>query len=293
MGLQVATDLELMMADLINAERAKVGLDALHVEMHLNESAQQHSDWMGREGVLMHTGAGGSSSRERMEESGFDLSGSWSTRENVAYVSLTGGFDRSEVEDMHRNLMNSASHRANILSESVDYVGIGLGLGNVSQNGRDYDVAFVTQNFGRTESEVMVQDEVDGETVGVPYTDGEPSGEPMPVMEIPEVTNPNEPNNPDDPDDTEEDPQDEDSGGGGGCFVATAAYGHRMHPDVVSLRDFRDNHLIKSTLGRAFVKTYWKVGPLLAGKVSARGTSGRVTRTLLRPVVVLARRITQ
>lgn len=88
---------------------------------------------------------------------------------------------------------------------------------------------------------------------------------------------------PDDGD--EETPQDPDSGGGGGCFVATAAYGHRREPDVVALRRFRDAHLVNWKAGRAFVRAYWVVGPRMAARVRPDAWSGRAVRAALRPVV--------
>lgn len=93
---------------------------------------------------------------------------------------------------------------------------------------------------------------------------------------------------PEEPED-DEDPQDEDTAGGGGCFVATAAYGDRMAPDVVSLRHFRDHHLIKTKAGRAFVRTYWIVGPKMAQRVSSEGQTGRVLRGVLSRCVSVLR----
>lgn len=92
-------------------------------------------------------------------------------------------------------------------------------------------------------------------------------------------TPPDRPDPDEDPDTgDDETPQDEASGGGGGCFVATAAYGHRTHPEVVALRRFRDQHLIRYAAGRAFVRLYWRAGPAMAARVSPDGLTGRVIR---------------
>ena len=41
------------------------------------------------------------------------------------------------------------------------------------------------------------------------------------------------------------------------CFIATAVYGTRDAPEVRTLRDFRDNILMQSLTGRAFVDLYY------------------------------------
>lgn len=301
MSLEVATDLEVQMVALINAERAKFDLAPVRVELHLNSAAQGHSDWMAQARVLQHEGAGNSNPTERMQATDMDFAGAWTTRENVGYVGLSGAYDAGEVKALHTALMNSPHHRENILAEEVQYIGIGLSEGVITQGGRDYPVAFVTQNFASTTGDVLVQDEINGEDVAVPFSDGEPSGEPIAIQDLlSDSGTPDTPTNPDKPTDNDpsddpdaDDPQNEDDASGGGCFVATAAYGHRMHPDVVDLRTFRDDILVKSAPGRAFVRTYWKVGPVMAKVVKANGGSGHLTRVALRPVVSLARHLIQ
>lgn len=49
----------------------------------------------------------------------------------------------------------------------------------------------------------------------------------------------------------------------GYCFVATACFGDYDHPTVVQLRQFRDQALMVSPLGRSFVSAYYRCGPLL------------------------------
>lgn len=292
MAQQLATPLELRLVELINEERAANGLPPVNVEVHLNAAAQSHTDWMATTGILSHTGQGGSSASERIEDADFPLEGSWRTAENIAYVSITGIPDRGEADAMHQNLMDSPGHRANILQPDVLYVGIGLSQGVVTQGSTDHDVLFLTQNFANTEGVVSVQKaRPDGWPQTVDYEQGAPVGVPVDVAELPDPQppvfdrdGPVNPTDPTDPDD-EEDPQDPDTGGGGGCFVATAAYGGRSHPDVVALRRFRDETLIRYRAGRAFVRAYWAVGPLMARRVSPSGLSGRALRTGLSALV--------
>ena len=54
----------------------------------------------------------------------------------------------------------------------------------------------------------------------------------------------------------------------GGCYIATAVYGSYEAPEVLILRQFRDEHLQQSTLGRAFIKAYYAVSPSLASQLS-------------------------
>ena len=51
------------------------------------------------------------------------------------------------------------------------------------------------------------------------------------------------------------------SSSSGGCYIATMVYGDYDHPQVLVLRDFRDNVLRKSALGRAFIKFYYRYSP--------------------------------
>jgi len=58
------------------------------------------------------------------------------------------------------------------------------------------------------------------------------------------------------------------SGGGGGCFIDTAAYGFRMAEEAKILGNFYEKLLLTNPLGRAFVRFYYKVSPPLADSLS-------------------------
>ncbi|MBW6491891.1 MAG: hypothetical protein K0B15_11935 [Lentimicrobium sp.] len=53
----------------------------------------------------------------------------------------------------------------------------------------------------------------------------------------------------------------------GGCFIATACYGNYDHPNVIVLRNFRDNVLAKSQFGKLFISLYYFYSPAIAAKI--------------------------
>lgn len=62
----------------------------------------------------------------------------------------------------------------------------------------------------------------------------------------------------------------------GGCYIATAVYGSYDCPEVWVLRRFRDQSLMKTRVGRSFVRAYYAVGP------AAVRFGGAPLRTLVR-----------
>lgn len=53
------------------------------------------------------------------------------------------------------------------------------------------------------------------------------------------------------------------AGGGGGCYIATMAYGSYDHPQVLILRKFRDDVLVKNMFGRILISYYYFISPKL------------------------------
>lgn len=66
-----------------------------------------------------------------------------------------------------------------------------------------------------------------------------------------------------------------------GCYIATAVYGSYDAPEVMVLRRFRDETLQKSTLGRWFIRTYYRWSPSVANKLRNAKGLNRIIRKIL------------
>jgi|SRR6185437_6732449 len=76
----------------------------------------------------------------------------------------------------------------------------------------------------------------------------------------------------------------------GPCFVATAAYGSALAPDVIVLTRFRDDVLLRSTLGSILVDLYYFFSPPLASIVAYHDSLRRLARLMLiRPILQLVK----
>jgi uncharacterized repeat protein (TIGR01451 family) len=73
--------------------------------------------------------------------------------------------------------------------------------------------------------------------------------------------------------------------GGSECFVATAAYGSYLDPQVIVLRAFRDDYLLSSDIGRELVTLYYRYSPPIAETIAANQSLRLLTRVLLAPII--------
>lgn len=70
---------------------------------------------------------------------------------------------------------------------------------------------------------------------------------------------------------------------GGGCFIATACYGISSQ-EVLILKKWRDEKLLKTFSGRIFVKSYYKISPPIAKFLSNNPPFKKIVRVGLNPL---------
>src|SRR5947209_3231873 len=121
---------QLQLFNLVNHERETHGLPKFQWDDHLAQSAATHNRLVTERQELSHQFPGEPPLGERVGATGarFNAAG-----ENLAYAPT--------VEEVHKGLMNSPPHRANILDPKFNAVGISI----VKQG----DELYVVQNFAR------------------------------------------------------------------------------------------------------------------------------------------------
>lgn len=129
------TTREKELLDLVNEQRQKAGLAALRANDKLFQAAREHTANMARQDSLEHT-LDGKGPGERIRDKGYEGFGAG---ENIA------AGQRTPAEAMD-SWMNSPGHRANILGE--DYNEIGIGIASHAQGMLYYTLVFA-QGRGR------------------------------------------------------------------------------------------------------------------------------------------------
>lgn len=110
---------ELKIVELVNAERAKLGLRALAVDTKLSQVARLKSEDMRDKRYFAHQSPTYGSPFDMMRQFGITYR---TAGENIAAGQRT-------PEEAMRGWMNSSGHRANILNSSFTHIGIGHAVG--------------------------------------------------------------------------------------------------------------------------------------------------------------------
>jgi len=77
------------------------------------------------------------------------------------------------------------------------------------------------------------------------------------------------------------------SSGSSGCYIATMAYGDYDHPQVRILRQFRDEVLDKSVVGKWFITIYYQYSPILVQKLKNKKSINSIIRKVLNQFIKL------
>lgn len=106
----------------VNEERAKVGISQLSYNSTMEKYARIKSKDMGDNNYFSHEDLSGKLITEKMKKDGVSYK-AWG--ENIAYIG--GVSDANKLaEQFMTNWMNSSGHRANILSTNFESIGIGV-----------------------------------------------------------------------------------------------------------------------------------------------------------------------
>ena len=84
---------------------------------------------------------------------------------------------------------------------------------------------------------------------------------------------------------TKDKPASKGDGGGGGCFIATAAFGFPLAGQVEILRQFRDRYLLTNAAGKKFVVWYYRNGPAAAHWIMDKPVAKAAVRAALYPLI--------
>lgn len=138
--------------------------EVLAPNLLLEQAAIGHASWMLEADVFAHEGAGASSPGDRIVAAGYDLRGSWSWRENLAWSGTTGVLNlAAAIEAHHAGLYRSAGHRENTFATDIREVGIAQVAGVFTQTGTNFNASMLALNFARSGSDHFI--------TGVAYTD--------------------------------------------------------------------------------------------------------------------------
>lgn len=138
--------------------------EVLAPNLLLEQAAIGHASWMLEADVFAHEGAGASSPGDRIVAAGYELRGSWSWRENLAWSGTTGALSlTSAITAHHAGLYRSAGHRENTFATDIREVGIAQVAGVFTQNGTNFNASMLALNFARSGSDHFI--------TGVAYAD--------------------------------------------------------------------------------------------------------------------------
>lgn len=131
---------EKVLFDSLNRERTARGLPALKWDERLARAARKHAEVMAEENIIQHQLPGEANLVTRAQNEGVGFS---HITENIGKAVYAGEF--------HDGWMQSPGHRANILDENIDSVGIAVVEGG--------ELLFGAEDFARTSAPLTLREQ--------------------------------------------------------------------------------------------------------------------------------------
>jgi len=140
--------------------------------------------------------------------------------------------------------------QANFENQNDEIMQLGFSSVILTENGRNYLLQYMNTVENYTEQEILFSDMVNSFEIFSTLPDASTSTQTIPPTE------------------TMNDWKEETSSEGGGCLIATAAFGSEMAPQVQFLRELRDGKVMTTESGTAFMtgfnQFYYSFSPIVA-----------------------------
>jgi hypothetical protein len=124
---------------------------------YLNDSAEDHSQWMIDQDKFQHAGANNSTPSQRATAAGYNLVAPWGVGENLAWKGQTGTIPNpiQLTTELHAGLfidegIADRGHRTNMLAANFKEIGVGIVSGVFTQNFNNYNSVMVSTDFAYT-----------------------------------------------------------------------------------------------------------------------------------------------
>lgn len=144
-------------ADLAAGTITTAAKQVLAPNSRLETAAQDHSEWMLARDVFSHTGNGGSDPGDRMDDAGYNFTGRWSWRENLAWFGRTSAIDLADaIARHHEGLYRSEGHRVNTFGVEIREAGIAQVEGRFTNNGVTYNASMLSLNYASTGTDLFI-----------------------------------------------------------------------------------------------------------------------------------------
>ena len=138
-------------------------LQPLAFNLLLNDATEDHAEWLLQTNRFSHTGRGNSTTEDRMEAAGYELTGDSAAEANLAMVRSNGTINPlSALEQSLEALFENATTRDRMLDPQYREIGLGFELGRY----RQYNASMLNENFAVSGNDKFITGVIYNDTDG-------------------------------------------------------------------------------------------------------------------------------